>query len=412
MKKLAKSLSVVLALMLTMVLTQAAFVQAFAATADEQSTIEAETTVTEEVLASEEATEAEATTATEPVEEAQEEETAELDTYESLLPMGAELIELPEKVFTAPLDEDAVNNPDHEWTDEDINNSVARNMKNALIRLYYDAAHEDYTDICFDEPTSYVANQAFYDAEAKGLKIKITVTDLGDFQAKVEFLGSYAVITANHTTEEPTDPPAPPVEKRELKGIEVTKLPDKVFTAPLAEDAVNNPDHEWTDEDINNSVARNMQGAVLTFNYYNGDSQEVILSEPEFVIGNTVAYNGPNYMIFYVYDLGNYRAQIVCEDYDPFITTEFTAKNVDNITDEDKNNNNDGQKDDTAKADTANAANTEQKAADTATSDTAATAAGNGVVATGSATVSVVLLSVLALAGCAMFIISRKKIFK
>ncbi len=405
MKKLAKTLSVVLALMLTMVLTQAAFVQAFAATADEQSSIEAETTVTEEVLASEEATEAEATTATEPVEEAQEEETAELDTYnadpEEVYLTGADLVALPSKVFTAPLAEDAVTNLYHEWTEEDENNSIARNMRGAVVRLYFD--NGGYYDVNFEEPKLSVGYVAYYDV---GLSFEFTVIDKGNYQAQIQFLDYSYTFTANHETEKPTDPPAPPVEERELKGIEVTKLPDKVFTAPLDEDAVTNLSHDWTEEDENNSVARNMQGAVVTFYFTNGDTEDITLGEAALVFADGVMYYGPDDMPFYVFDRGNYKAEVACGDF----VTEFTAKNV-NDNPADDANNNDGKKDDTAKADTANAANAEQKA-DTTTSDTAAAAAGNGVVATGSATVSVVLLSVLALAGCAMFVISRKKIFK
>lgn len=271
--------------------------------------------------------------------------------------------------------------------------------------------------ITFSDGTSYEGayfDEAFNEAlEEKGLyddsdsAIHIT-TDLdslpiGKNAITFEFRG---FTDTKEITVEENDP-------RAIVKIELTKLPDKAFTAPyFTGERPDNSDFEafksfFDNLDDNNSIAYNMNGAELTAYLASGE-QKVIYRFSEHTPAMSLCGQSvyPDCGILSVTDLGNYKARISYKDFhyapeDGFVT-EFTVNNASEapatpgevIT----------------PSNPSSTVPTGSQGGTSATSDTPANSnTSNGAVATGNVAVSAILLSVLLLAAGVMAVIGRKK---
>lgn len=214
------------------------------------------------------------------------------------------------------------------------------------------------------------------------------------------------------------------LDPHSIARVEVTKLPDKVFTAPLW---TGKPDDFSTTEgfikwnkslDTNNAISHNCEGMEVTAYYANGEKCGT------FAVDNftkTPLYNYSvnywlndideygNYLFFQVNDLGNYEFSVLL-DGDQGEKIVYTAKSASNpnpsikpVSTEDTPEKPSG--------------NISSATSDVATNDNANNnnstngTANNGVVATGDfatpAIITVVMLSAVAV----MFVFKRKRVF-
>lgn len=214
------------------------------------------------------------------------------------------------------------------------------------------------------------------------------------------------------------------LDPHSIARVEVTKLPDKVFTAPLW---TGKPDDFSTTEgfikwnkslDTNNAISHNCEGMEVTAYYANGEKCGT------FAVDNftkTPLYNYSvnywlndideygNYLFFQVNDLGNYEFSVLL-DGDQGEKIVYTAKSASNpnpsikpVSTEDTPEKPSG--------------NISSATSDVATKDNAGNnnttngTANNGVVATGDfatpAIITVVMLSAVAV----MFVFKRKRMF-
>ncbi|WP_294467535.1 hypothetical protein [uncultured Ruminococcus sp.] len=190
-----------------------------------------------------------------------------------------------------------------------------------------------------------------------------------------------------------------------ITKLELTKLPDKEFSAP------------YIKEDESNSIAYNMKGAELTISRKNGEKNVITFSEGIYKghddDGNAFApyvyFTDPNSKPIFinVKDLGDYKAVFRLEITD--LTLEFSVKNT---------GTNDNPATPGEVINPSNPSSTvpaSSQGGTSATSDTPAnsnTSSGNtsnGAIATGNAAVSAIMLSVLLLAAGVMAVIGRKK---
>lgn len=227
-------------------------------------------------------------------------------------------------------------------------------------------------------------------------------------------------ISAEYSVKEVADP-------HSIARVEVTKLPDKVFTAPLW---TGKPDDFSTTEgfikwnkslDTNNAISHNCEGMEVTAYYANGEKCGT------FAVDNftkTPLYNYSvnywlndideygNYLFFQVNDLGNYEFSVLL-DGDQGEKIVYTAKSVDNPNPSIKP----VSTEDTPAKPEKPSGNISSATSDVATNDNANNnnstngTANNGVVATGNfatpAIITVVMLSAVAV----MFVFKRKRMF-
>lgn len=232
----------------------------------------------------------------------------------------------------------------------------------------------------------------------------------------------HTVVTAKFSAEKKVDP-------HSIARIEVTKLPDKVFTAPLwtgKPDYSDSSWYEWVGSlDVNNSISNHIDGMEITYYYANGEKRSTVVNSSNLKIIATMPWYAlygvenvdeyGNYLAFTVTDEGDYKFSISLNS-DERDETVYTAKSVDNpnpsikpVSTED------------TPAKPANPAkpsgNISSATSDVATNDNANTnngtngTANNGVVATGDfatpAIITVVMLSAVAV----MFVFKRKRVF-
>lgn len=209
-------------------------------------------------------------------------------------------------------------------------------------------------------------------------------------------------------------------DPRAIVKIELTKLPDKVFTAPyFTGERPDNSDFEtfisfFDNLDDNNSIAYNMDGAELTIYRANGE-KEVFYKfsehKPAMSLCGQSVY--PDCGILSVTDLGNYKAHISYQDFHYLAEEPFEMDFSVNHTGTGDNP--------TTPGDVINPSNpsstvpTRSQGGTSSTSDTPANSntssinTSNGTVATGNVAVSAILLSVLLSAAGVMAVIGRKK---
>lgn len=231
-------------------------------------------------------------------------------------------------------------------------------------------------------------------------------------------------ISADYSVKQVADP-------HSITKLEVTKLPDMVFTKPLftgSRDDISSGEewNEWMNSlDVNNSISNHIDGMKITYYYANGEKRSVVVNSsnlksialmPWFAIyrvenyGECVDEYG-NYLVFQVDDLGDYKFSVSLGSSDTEMI--YTAKSVDNPNPSIKP----VSTEDTPAKPEKPSGNISSATSDVATNDNANTnnstngTANNGVVATGDfatpAIITVVMLSAVAV----MFVFKRKRMF-
>lgn len=212
-----------------------------------------------------------------------------------------------------------------------------------------------------------------------------------------------------------------------IVSAEVTKLPDKVFTAPLftgsREDNRNSfKSYEeyakWMDSlDINNSIANHIDGMEITYYYANGEKRSVVVNSSNLKKDTrvTVPYLGSyevenvdeygNSLSLSVWDEGDYKFSIRFERDGTVYTANYTAKSASNPN---PSINGEGTNDTPANpSDNKSSVTSDVATNDVATNDNANNNNGttnNGVVATGAVSIAVITLTVLVALTVAMYV--------
>ena len=264
-------------------------------------------------------------------------------------------------------------------------------------------------------------------AEIDGYKGKICygINSKNEDTINFEIIYEYAyseeqlLVTAKFSAEKKVDP-------HSIARIEVTKLPDKVFTAPLwtgKPDYSDSSWYEWVGSlDVNNSISNHIDGMEITYYYANGEKRSTVVNSSNLKIIATMPWYAlygvenvdeyGNYLAFTVTDEGDYKFSISLNS-DERDETVYTAKSVDNPNLSIKP----VSTEDTPAKPEKPSGNISSATSDVATNDNANNnnstngTANNGVVATGDfatpAIITVVMLSAVAV----MFVFKRKRVF-
>ena len=216
------------------------------------------------------------------------------------------------------------------------------------------------------------------------------------------------------------------LDPHSIARVEVTKLPDKVFTAPLW---TGKPDDfsttegflKWNESlDTNNAISHNCEGMEVTAYYANGEkcgtfAVDNFTKAPLYNYSvnywlNDIDEYG-NYLFFQVNDLGNYEFSVSLGSSDTEMI--YTAKSVDNPNPSIKP----VSTEDTPAKPEKPSGNISSATSDVATNDNANTnnstngTANNGVVATGDFATPAIIATVMILAAAVMFVFKRKRMF-
>lgn len=261
-------------------------------------------------------------------------------------------------------------------------------------------------------------------AEIDGYKGKICygINSKNEDTINFETIYEYAyseeqlLVTAKFSAEKKVDP-------HSIARIEVTKLPDKVFTAPLwtgKPDYSDSSWYEWVGSlDVNNSISNHIDGMEITYYYANGEKRSTVVNSSNLKIIATMPWYAlygvenvdeyGNYLAFTVTDEGDYKFSISLNS-DERDETVYTAKSVDNpnpsikpVSTEDTPEKPSG--------------NISSATSDVATNDNANNnnstngTANNGVVATGDFATPAIIATVMILAAAVMFVLKRKHTF-
>nr|WP_303689720.1 hypothetical protein [Ruminococcus bromii] len=233
----------------------------------------------------------------------------------------------------------------------------------------------------------------------------------------VNLFGENVFISTEFSVKQVADP-------HSIARVEVTKLPDKVFTAPLwtgEPDYLPGEYYKWLDSlDINNSISHNCEGMEVTLYYANGEKcgtfaiadfkkNHIFNYLVNYILENFDEYG--NALDMQVYDLGDYKFSVCLGSSDTEMI--YTAKSIDNPNPSVKP----VSTEDTPAKPEKPSDNISSATSDVATNDNAGNnnttngTANNGVVATGDfatpAIITVVMLSAVAV----MFVFKRKRMF-
>lgn len=235
----------------------------------------------------------------------------------------------------------------------------------------------------------------------------------------VNLFGENVFISTEFSVKQVADP-------HSIARVEVTKLPDKVFTAPLW---TGEPDDfsttegffKWNESlDINNSISHNCEGMEVTLYYANGEkcgTFAIADFKKNHIFNYFVNYSLENFdeygnvLDMQVYDLGDYKFSVSLDSPDTEMI--YTAKSASNPNPSIKP----VSTEDTPAKPEKPSDNISSATSDVATNDNANNnnstngTANNGVVATGNfatpAIITVVMLSAVAV----MFVFKRKRMF-
>lgn len=264
-------------------------------------------------------------------------------------------------------------------------------------------------------------------AEIDGYKGKICygISSGNEDTINFEIIYEYAyseeqlLVSAEFSAEKKVDP-------HSIARLEVTKLPDMVFTKPLftgSRDDISTGEewNEWMKSlDVNNSISNHIDGMEITFYYANGEKRSVVVNSSNLKIIATMPWYAlygvenvdeyGNNLYFAVTDEGDYKFSLNSDGRDG---TVYTAKSVDNPNPSIKP----VSTEDTPAKPEKPSDNISSATSDVATNDNANNnnstngTANNGVVATGNfatpAIITVVMLSAVAV----MFVFKRKRMF-
>ena len=228
-------------------------------------------------------------------------------------------------------------------------------------------------------------------------------------------------ISADYSVKQVADP-------RSITRIEVTKLPDMVFTKPLftgSRDDISTGEewNEWMKSlDVNNSISNHIDGMEITYYYANGKKRSVVVNSSNLRIIATVPWYAlygvenvdeyGNNLYFAVTDEGDYKFSISLNS-DGRDGTVYTAKSVDNPNPAVKPTSTE----DTPAKPEKPSDNISSATSDVATKDNAGNnnttngTANNGVVATGNFATPAIITAVMLSAVAVMFVFKRKRMF-
>lgn len=224
-------------------------------------------------------------------------------------------------------------------------------------------------------------------------------------------------ISAEYSVKQVADP-------HSITRLEVTKLPDMVFTKPLYTGNFNDISgeewNEWMNSlDVNNSISNHIDGMEITYYYANGEKRSVVVNSSNLKIIATTPWFAlyrvenvdeyGNNLDFTVKDEGDYKFSVSLNS-DGRDGTVYTAKSASNPN---PSLNPVSTEDTPAKP----SGNISSATSDVATNDNANTnnstngTANNGVVATGDFATSAIITVVMLSAVAVMFVFKRKRMF-
>lgn len=331
------------------------------------------------------------------------------DEAETVYPVSMEVVKAPESVTVS------------ESADTYITDSTF--WSNVVLHIVYSNG-EEYDVNCdgINSEGGIVPPIAEIDGYKGKICICYGINSKNEDTINFEIIYEYAyseeqlLVTAKFSAEKKVDP-------HSIARIEVTKLPDMVFTAPLwtgKPDYSDSSWYEWVGSlDVNNSISNHIDGMEITYYYANGEKRSTVVNSSNLKIIATMPWYAlygvenvdeyGNYLAFTVTDEGDYKFSISLNS-DERDETVYTAKSVDNpnpsikpVSTEDTPEKPSG--------------NISSATSDVATNDNANNnnstngTANNGVVATGDfatpAIITVVMLSAVAV----MFVFKRKRMF-
>lgn len=332
------------------------------------------------------------------------------DEAETVYPVSMEVVKAPESVTV------------NESTSDKITNSTF--WSNVVLHIVYSNG-EEYDVNC--DGINSEGGIVPPIAEIDGYKGKICygISSENEDTINFEIIYEYAyseeqlLVSAEFSAEKKVDP-------HSIARLEVTKLPDMVFTKPLftgSRDDISTGEewNEWVKSlDVNNSISNHIDGMEITFYYANGEKRSVVVNSSNLKIIATVPWYAlygvenvdeyGNNLYFAVTDEGDYKFSLNSDGRDG---TVYTAKSVDNPNPSVKP----VSTEDTPAKPEKPSDNISSATSDVATNDNANNnnstngTANNGVVATGNfatpAIITVVMLSAVAV----MFVFKRKRVF-
>lgn len=332
------------------------------------------------------------------------------DEAEMLYPVSMEVVKAPESVTV------------NESTSDKITDSTF--WSNVVLHIVYSNG-EEYDVNC--DGINSEGGIVPPIAEIDGYKGKICygISSENEDTINFEIIYEYAyseeqlLVSAEFSAEKKVDP-------HSIARLEVTKLPDMVFTKPLftgSRDDISTGEewNEWMKSlDVNNSISNHIDGMEITFYYANGEKRSVVVNSSNLKIIATVPWYAlygvenvdeyGNNLYFAVTDEGDYKFSLNSDGRDG---TVYTAKSVDNPNPSIKP----VSTEDTPAKPAKPSGNISSATSDVATNDNANNnnstngTANNGVVATGNfatpAIITVVMLSAVAV----MFVFKRKRMF-
>lgn len=332
------------------------------------------------------------------------------DEAETVYPVSMEVVKAPKAVTVHKGISDDI-------TDEDF-------WKNVVLHIVYSNGEE------FDVNCDGINSEGGIVppiAEIDGYKGKICygINSKNEDTINFEIIYEYAyseeqlLVTAKFSAEKKVDP-------HSIARIEVTKLPDKVFTAPLwtgKPDYSDSSWYEWVGSlDVNNSISNHIDGMEITYYYANGEKRSTVVNSSNLKIIATMPWYAlygvenvdeyGNYLAFTVTDEGDYKFSISLNS-DERDETVYTAKSVDNPNPSIKP----VSTEDTPVKPAKPSDNTSSATSDVATNDNANNnnstngTANNGVVATGDFATPAIIATVMILAAAVMFVLKRKHTF-
>ena len=334
------------------------------------------------------------------------------DEAETVYPVSMEVVKAPESVTV------------NESTSDKITDSTF--WSNVVLHIVYSNG-EEYDVNC--DGINSEGGIVPPIAEIDGYKGKICygISSENEDTINFEIIYEYAyseeqlLVSAEFSAEKKVDP-------HSIARLEVTKLPDMVFTKPLftgSRDDISTGEewNEWMKSlDVNNSISNHIDGMEITYYYANGEKRSVVVNSSNLRIIATVPWYAlygvenvdeyGNNLYFAVTDEGDYKFSISLNS-DGRDGTVYTAKSVDNPNPSVKP----VSTEDTPAKPEKPSDNISSATSDVATNDNANNnnstngKANNGVVATGDfatpAIITVVMLSAVAV----MFVFKRKRMF-
>ena len=309
-----------------------------------------------------------------------------------LCPVSMEVVKAPSSVMMI----------DYRVTDSNF-------WKNVVIRITYNDG-KTFDVNCKDMYTSYEVTPPY--AKIKGYKgsIGAEVLDFTGDVANIKINYDYGVDKNGNSKYISTKLSAKKkVDPHTIVKCELTKLPSKIFTAPLTEQDLKyefGSAYRWENIVAKNIISENMAGAEVTYYYANGEKGTVVLTDdmkwgvPSNFVEYYTAYSVDKYrnnVSVYVNDIGNYQATISFQDDDhPMVMTVKSTYNLNPPLP---------------------SANIKSATSDVATKDNAGNnnstngTANNGVVATGNFATPAIIATVMILAAAVMFVLKRKHSF-